>query len=421
METDAYRFAWLFSCIVAASHFFGPEIRRPDRVHVGLATYLCVGWALYVGLRYAVYAFEQDRVVVGSAEEIYLFAGLYSTSGYALFLVRHYLGWLVPALILVTSAKIVAAADTVSIGVPLAAEVFFANNPIHASLMSALLLVIHAGLALYLVRSVRHRTWWTLVLLMLTVINIAGCLFYVIVLNSKGVWLALALVLPPALAFLAWSFDRGPDRRRILALAVLLTMLIVAAAYLGSGRIVSVAGPTIEGASALMVDLARSGAPLDTLRTYAEDGSFPASARARLQLISDSLDLIAAKPLFGWGPEWADAWQNRTYKDHPFELLHNSILEIAVRYGLFGLAFYGLILAWALGQMFRASGEGIIAREVPQTAAFALALFFFASLTNSHIRLAIGEAFMWAFVAVGFACYYTHQTRGRAEPAAEGH
>lgn len=418
VETDAYRFAWLVACVLAAVHFFGVEIRRPDRLHLGLAAYLCMGWAVYVVLRYGVYAVDQDRLVVGSAEEIYLFAGLYSTSGYAVFLARHHLGWLVPATVVVTTVKIIAAAHTVTLGVPLRTEVLFANNQIHASLMSALLLAIHAGIALYLVRSVRYRTWRTFILLMLTVINIAGCLFYVIVLNSKGVWLALAVVLPPALAFFAWVYGRGQNRRRALLIALVVLVLIAAIGYLASPRIAYIAGPTADRAAAMLIDLTRSDAPLQTLRTYAGDEAVPISARIRLQLTLDSLDLIAAKPLFGWGPAWADAWQNRTYFEYPYRLLHNSVLEIAVRHGLFGLAFYGFIVAWALAQMFRASGEGIVPREVPQTAAVALAVFFIASLTNSHIRLAIGESFMWAFVAIGFACFYARQTAGRPEPVA---
>jgi len=418
VETDAYRFAWLVACVLAAVHFFGVEIRRPDRLHLGLTAYLCMGWAVYVALRYGIYAIDQDRLVVGSAEEIYLFAGLYSTSGYAVFLARRHLGWLVPATVLVTTVKIIAAFDTIEIGVPPGIDILFANNPIHASLMCAALLVLHAGIALNLIRERRSRSRWTLGLLTLTFFNIVGSLFYIIFLDSKGVWLALVIVLPPALAFLAWTYGRAADRRRVYSLAFLLVVMIVTAGYLAGPRIVSVAGPTADRAAAMLVDLIRGDAPLQTLRAYAGDEAVPISARIRLQLTLDSLDLIAAKPFFGWGPAWAEAWQNRTYQDHPFELLHNSVLEVAVRHGLFGLAFYGFILAWALAQMFRASGERIVPREVPQTAAVALAVFFIASLTNSHIRLAIGESFMWAFVAIGFACFYARQTAGRPEPVA---
>lgn len=418
VETDAYRFAWLLACILAATHFLGVEIRRPDRVHVGLATYICVGWAIYVALRYGGYAIDQDRLVVGAAEEIYLFAGLYSTSGYAVFLARHHLGWVVPAFVVLTTAKLSGAIPTIDLAAPRGTDVLFANNSIHASLMSALLLVIHAGIAIHLFRSTRNNTWPTLVLLMLTILNIAGCLFYVVVLNSKGVWLALVMVLPPALACFTWVYGRGPARRRALSLGFLALILIGTAGYAASPRLVSVAGPTADRASAMVIDLARSDAPLHTLRTYAEDDTVPTSARIRLQLTLDSFDLIAAKPIFGWGPEWADAWQKRTYSEYPFRLLHNSALEIAVRHGLLGLAFYGFIVAWALAQMFRASGDALVPREVPQTAAVALAVFIIASLTNSHIRLAIGESFMWAFVAIGFACFYTRQVTNRPEPVA---
>lgn len=417
VETDAYRFAWLVACVLAAVHFFGVEIRRPDRVHLGLAAYLCIGWAIYVVLRYGVYAVDQDRLVVGSAEEIYLFAGLYSTSGYAVFLARRHLGWLVPALVFLTTAKLGAAFPTVELAGAQGVDVLFANNSIHASLMCALLLIIHAGFALHIIQTKHRWAWTTSFLILLTGINISGCLFYIIVLNSKGVWLALILVLPPVLLLSVWMLGRSGDRV-YGSVAVLFAVALSAAAYLSHERIVSVAGPTAERGLSLLTGLVRSDTPMEVLRSSAEDPAIPASARVRLQLSLDSLDLIAVKPLFGWGPEWADAWQNRTYFEYPYRLLHNSVLEIAVRHGLFGLAFYGFIVAWALAQMFRASGEGIVPREVPQTAAVALAVFFIASLTNSHIRLAIGESFMWAFVAIGFACFYARQTAGRPEPVA---
>jgi O-antigen ligase len=152
------------------------------------------------------------------------------------------------------------------------------------------------------------------------------------------------------------------------------------------------------------------GAFLDAVR----DPATPLSVKERLMLWADALTIWASHPLFGYGSAWLEQWQSRLYKVGTYNELHNGYLEIAVRYGVAGLVFYAVLFAWAARQVFLAAKAGLI--DVSAWRCYISTLVFFAVtiLTNSNVRLAIGESYMWFAASIGFYCFYLLQRGGIA-------
>ena len=68
-------------------------------------------------------------------------------------------------------------------------------------------------------------------------------------------------------------------------------------------------------------------------------------------------------PIFGAGSSWLTEWQDRTYRPEIYNIFHNGYLEVAVRYGIVGLAFYAFLFAWAARQVLQAARAGLIVRS----------------------------------------------------------
>ncbi|RUV36758.1 glycosyl transferase family 2, partial [Mesorhizobium sp. M7A.F.Ca.MR.228.00.0.0] len=121
-------------------------------------------------------------------------------------------------------------------------------------------------------------------------------------------------------------------------------------------------------------------------------------------------------PIFGASSSWLTEWQNRTYHPMIFNVFHNGYLEIAVRYGVVGLAFFAFLYTWSARQVLLAMRAKLVAPAAWSCYISTLVFFALTILTNSNNRLAMGEAFMWFAAAFGFYCFYVRQQKNLVAP-----
>lgn len=215
-----------------------------------------------------------------------------------------------------------------------------------------------------------------------------------LVCRSRGAWLALALTLPPC-ALWAWRREAVP--RPALA---------------GLGAVL-VAGLLLNG-EALARRLADDGATYRALvglcdvpaaGTRSELAALPAdSVGLRLRLSGLALERWRERPWFGHGP---DAGRQIIVQADDPELaamahLHNTYLELLVRFGVVGLAGFGAVLAGLGAGLHRAARAGTLPPQLGMflTGTLAITLvwsaFDFRLLTQDfrfHIVLLAGIAF----------------------------
>src|SRR5690606_26604553 len=86
----------------------------------------------------------------------------------------------------------------------------------------------------------------------------------------------------------------------------------------------------------------------------------PFSLRERLELWTNASEVWSSNLLFGAGPEWIDLWKKTTYSSIGYNLMHNGYFEIAIRYGIFGLAFFALLFLDFARVILRAYQAGAI-------------------------------------------------------------
>ena len=212
--------------------------------------------------------------------------------------------------------------------------------------------------------------------------------------RSRGAWLALALALPPCAV---WAWRRGGLPRPALA---------------GLGAVL-VAGLVMNG-EALARRLADDGATYRALvglcdvpaaGTPARLATLPAdSVGLRLRLSGLALERWRERPWFGHGP---DAGRQIIVQADDPELaamahLHNTYLELLVRFGVVGLAGFGAVLAGLGAGLHRAARAGTLPPQLGMflTGTLAITLvwsaFDFRLLTQDfrfHVVLLAGIAF----------------------------
>jgi O-antigen ligase len=282
----------------------------------------------------------------------------------------------------------------------------FQNNTIHAAVAAGLIVVCALGYAEHAFRNKAHRpTGEQMLRLGLALIVIALCLFGVYGSKSKGVWLALAVALPlQALT----SLVHLPRRHVLVGAAVALLGLAILS-FAASAGVVHELAPFTASAFALFDAAMLDG--VGAVRKAIATGTVPFSFNERLMLWMNALEIISAYPVFGAGIAWQRIWATTAYADVPYNLMHNGYVEIAIRYGLSGIAFFvGLYgtFAWWIGRAWR---HRLIETAVAKTWFFSLVFFALTLLTNSNNRLAIGESFILITAAVAFRTYYLLQSK----------
>lgn len=409
VESDAYRYALGLCLLGTMAYYLRVEAWQSNRIRVGPVGLIALCWGIYFIARYVMVALEQDNWSLGTAEGIYILPAIYITTGYGIFLMRPNARWLMTSFIIVTSFVLAGGFGAVTANLRNATNAVFANNTIHMSFGLGFALTMHLHFLLYCRKQLRDLTLVPWLSYGLCTLNAALCLTYIILLNSKGVWLAVGTMLAVMLVVMLI----GPKRltRRNLFMIAMTLLAVGVATTLAFSRLERVAGRTADSAMALSHDMVLDGVG-PALVNAAENPSVPQSMRTRLQLIVDSLSLIEEKPLFGHGPGWLARWDERRYQQHDFINVHNSYLEVLIRYGWLGLAFYALMFAWALYQIAHAQRERLVGTAAMPIALAILVYFAVGAATNSHIRLAQGESFMLIFVAFGAYCYALRQRAG---------
>lgn len=404
VESDIYRYAGAIMLLVAIIHY----IRAPDKVAIGWIGFACITWAAWVAGRYAGLLAVSDGSVKGSAEGIYLFPLLYSTFGYALLLFRQKLRDTVALFVVISLAVAAITFDPAAMTSGARAIFFLHNNPIHASLgmgfvVIAMISVLCAGTGLC--AGMESEAALPRVIVVLAALAAILALANVYTLQSKGVWVALAVALPFQIVMLA---ALHPARARLLPLTALACLVAVASAF-RFDAIWAVAGETYAGGFTLVADMVAQGTIVETMQTAIVAGDLPVSIVERLKVWVNALDVWRTNPLLGSGANWLASWQERPFPDSPFNIMHNGYLEIAIRYGLVGLAFYFVIMVASMRWSLLAWRTRLIPFAAVQAHWTAIVFFCMTLLTNSNNRLAIGESFLFVAVGFGFFCYYRLQ------------
>ncbi|WP_385965008.1 O-antigen ligase family protein [Tianweitania populi] len=403
VESDAYRYSCGVLIIAALVDYWRtPQAARPSIGWGGLA---CVIWALYVGLRYG-WVFFSVPGKHGSAEGIYLFPLLFPTIGYAFFRIRDRLAGLADLFMLISLVMLGVTIDLHHVFDGERTPFLFQNNTIHASVAAGLITICALAYAENAYRNrANQRPLEQALRLALALAVIALCLLGIYGAKSKGVWLALALSLPiQALTSLVHL-----PRRQVLVGASIGLLGLAIILFIASAGIIRELAPVTASGLALFDATLLDG--VGAVRTAIAQGSVPFSFNERLMLWMNALEIITAHPIFGAGVGWQRIWATTTYASVPYNLMHNGYVEIAIRYGLSGLAFFAALYAAFAWWILRAWQKRLLGTVEAKAWLFGILFFAVTLLTNSNNRLAIGESFILITAGFAFYAYYLAQLR----------
>lgn len=399
-ETDIYRAGYLGLAFLALAAY----VPSRYRIAINWAGYLCYAWSVWVGLRYLYLWHYGGLTSFGSSEGIYLMPFFYITLGYAMLVWRHLL-W--PAACLFMAISFGLAALTVDLRNAFDGdfhEFFFTNNRIHASVGGGFVILCAINFVAYVVRAVpdrRMRLFWGV----LGAITMALCIIGLFGAKSKGVWAAVAIAFAvQILLALRGSVGKGSIRRGSIAAVFALLFACTAFVWMFHDQFWRTLEPSLEGLTRVLIDAAFADDPVASVRGAIESHTLPVGTNARLMLWYNAVEIWSRDWLLGAGIAWSDLFASTRYHDVGFTIVHNGYLEIAMRYGIVGLVFYGIFYAWTVAAALRAVRRGLVAPEAFNLHVAALAFFCATIVTNANNRLAIGEAYMAIAGAFGFYC-----------------
>ena len=410
LESDAYRISGGLLILAALWRYYSKDIWDYRRLpEIGWMGRFCLLWGAYVLIRFGISLSTEPDKGIGSSEGIYLLPALYPTLGYAMYLfVRR--PFLIASIFMVVSLAALGFGIDY-LGPEIRARARLQNNPIHASVAVGLICLCAVP---YAVHALRRRDLGmalrgTLAALGLLVFILSGIAIYN--LWSKGVWLAMIVALPVLLMTMIAAGSRTGKQ-----IAVAAALIALAGVVLNYQTLVQVAGGTVGTTALLLAELQQGNSATDTLRVLISDPSTQASEMERMKIWFNALSLWGENPLIGAGVGWLSRWSLQLYAT-PYNLLHNGYLEVAVRYGWTGLAFYGVLFGWTVITVYKAARLRLI--DVSALQAYVATLMFFAVtlVSNSNIRLAIGETYMWFAAGFTFYCHFLLVEQKRREAA----
>lgn len=412
LETDAYRYAGAIMVMAALIHYFRVDFFSYRKPLIGLAGLACAAWTIYVMLRMGHDYLVRPGKGIGASEGIYLLPLFYPSFGYALYLCAHKPFPLVATFMVISLGGLLFGTDFHHIFLIERAETTWHNNPIHAANVSGIMMICAVAFANYLFHNREFdRTGHTaLIVVAAAVFAIAG--LNVFALQSKGVWLALIGSLP--LLFAMTTLDRRNRYGKIIVFAVL--ACVFAGTVLFGNNIRKAGESTMDNAASLVSRVVQGENLASIVSDAILDPNTPSSVSARLMNWSNAAEIWQKRPVFGSGLAWLDNWENRKYPESKFTLLHNGYLEIAVRYGIAGLAFYALLFLWSLRTVRKAVDASLIDRTAYHAYAAVMTFFAVSIFTNSNSRIAFGETYMWFAVSFAFYCQYRLQEIGLVRP-----
>ncbi len=222
---------------------------------------------------------------------------------------------------------------------------FKLHNAEHAGLYFS---VLGLGLLALLPRAFRLRRGRGVALL-IWIIALAGAITGIVITQTRSMWLGFTA----ALMLLGWLQGLRLSRHRLWRWisAVLLSLAMV---------------PLLVVFARLDIVETRSAAEESTVQSLLSGrfGDIPFdSAGIRIHSWLEGLDWFAARPLLGWGgrgrnlviseSQWFTPEIKQTYRH-----LHNSYLDVAVNYGVVGLALLLLMWFWFVRIALQAARRG---------------------------------------------------------------
>lgn len=409
-ETDAYRFALLLLAVPATYHYFSKDLWRYDKPLFGWIGLICSIWAVYVLTRFLYDYVANGGTNLGSAEGVYIFPIFYATLGYVMWRLCKKPFWIIVAFMFVSILVLAIYTDYQSIFSEERATYANHNNPIHASGAAGFILIIAFYFASYIVSIAKMNLFQRAVLLSVAMTTLALALINILNLHSKGVWVALIVTSPVILLL----FGRNYMHNRLGVSQVLLLgsiiLIAIVAIILNSQELVSIGGATFATVTGLLVEVANGNGLTNSIIGMIGAEGVPFSQTERLKLWADALIIWSQAPIFGVGIEWRTLWNDREFSHLlQYNIFHNGFLEIAVRYGYVGLCFYGLALFWACRKVLTASRHGLIHPLAASCYVATLVYFLATNLSNSNLRLALGESYMLLAMGFGFYCAFRLQ------------
>jgi O-antigen ligase len=397
LERDAYRYAACFLAILGL--FYYRRLQLP--VKPNWLCWLCIGWGSYAAIRFLVMILAWHTT--GASEWLYIFPLLFPILGEALLLFRRQFPVILAAFFAIALVMLVVTTDYAEIAAGLTSIPLIHNNQIHGAVGCGFMLIgAFYWLMHYSVRGfgssriARFAAGVAPLIILLCLFNIYGA-------KSKGVWLALLIVLPILTVSIASYANLG--RRTGILFALGLILVLAGGAYLVRDNIWATAGPTAISAAGILDDVS-SGEDIGTSVTEAIGSSeVPLSMNARLKIWSNAWQIVSNAPLFGAGNEWLAIWKQTQYASIGFTLMHNGYLEILVRHGVFGLLVFAVILAGFVSLIWKAYRAGILSKSAVNCYYVSILYFMVTIASNSNNRLAIGESFFLLIGAVAFYCY----------------
>ena len=411
VETDAYRYAGLALIAATLVHYFRTDFWTYKKPLVGWAGLICIAWALYAGLRLGYVLLVHPDHGSGSAEGIYILPLLYPSLGYGLFLFIQRPFVLATVFMLISLVVVIFGIDYTPMLHGIRAWPYLQNNTIHAGISCGLIALCALPYTLHALRRSNLTIWQRSLAVSLGIVTFGAALYAVYATMARGAWLGMAISLP-FLATISLLTESSRWSRRIAFLGGLAVAL---GAIFAWDAMEERATETITVANELLTVVVSDGL-LDGMARIIDEAETPPSERERLMLWANSLHIWGEHPIFGAGISWLHYWAERPYQETTYNLLHNGYLEIAVRYGFVGLAFYGFLAIWIFVRIRQAVRAGLVDVAVLQCYSATMVFFAVSLLSNSNIRLAIGESYMWITAATGFYCYYLLQRRGLVRP-----
>lgn len=410
VESDLYRYCLPFLLLQGIVAYY----LREDRPSIGPMGFLCALWGLHVGLRLALGMLDHGDPFRGSAEGIYLLALVLPTLGYAFYLHRSEFRMLTGVFVVASLAALLLSLDPAAIFAGERAPFLFHANTIHASIGGGLIVLAMSALLLHLLDAPDEPRRLRAAIAVLAAATIALALLGILGARSKGVWLALGLSLP---AMLVTFLAVAGGGRRLVPVLIGSSACALLFGFFFADQIAHELLPNVDAALAIGSQVASQGDLIGAFEDAMAAGYVPSTFDQRLALWVNALEVWRQSIVLGSGTEWIDLWAAAPYSHRYANLIHNGYLEIAVRYGIVGLAFYAFGAGWTLWQAAAARREGIIGNAVFALAVGAILFFALTLVTNSNVRLAIGESFMLVSGGFGFFCYFLRKDAERAASA----
>lgn len=419
IETDAYRYACLALVIPSLYFYLTRGFWRYDKPLIGFAGIMCNFWAFYVLARFLYDLIFYSEKGIGSAEAIYLYPLIYPTLGYAIWRFCRKPFLIIVSFLLISIISLLISTDYASIDAGVRALTFTHNNTIHAANAAGFLFVFAICFTFHNLFSIDLANRAKIITICTSLFLCAIALVNVLVLTSKGVWLALAIVLP--FMFICFILFWGETNARNVAIksAILLIFALFSssAIYWYSEKIFVVGSDSYVTTLMLLNNIMNGDGVVLSIQKIIDSPNVSTSALPRLLMWLDVLTIWSDAPILGAGVGWQHTWDQRTYSKHlPFNTFHNGFLEIGIRYGLSGLIFFGFIFLWAIKKVYMAAKYQIITRGAAICYYSSILFFLLSNLTNSNVRLAIGESFMLLSIAFGFYCSFRLQEKGIIRP-----